>query len=221
VGSLVSIREMLDAEGEPSVRQAIELTVGVTYRVLAVFMGASWRPRLVCFTHRAPARLSVHRRVFGTVEFGHEFDGIVCNAADLDAANPGADPVMARYTRRLLEQAPRKQPRVSDRVRAFIVLLLPRGHCRVEVVAQHLGVDRRTVARHLAAEGTSFGALVDELRRELLSRYLKENVRSLSEISSLLGFSEPSAFSRWHRSQFGSAARTRRGRRPSSLALRR
>jgi AraC-like DNA-binding protein len=195
--------------------------VGVTYRVLAVFMGASWRPRLVCFTHRAPARLTVHRRVFGTVEFGHEFDGIVCNAADLDAANPGADPVMARYTRRLLEQAPRKQPLVSDRVRAFIVLLLPRGHCRVEVVAQHLGVDRRTVTRHLAAEGTSFSALVDELRRLLLSRYLKEGARSLSEVSSLLGFSEPSAFSRWHRNQFGSAARTRLARRPSSLALHR
>src|SRR5262249_15591009 len=162
------------------------------------------------------ARLTVHRRVFGTVEFGHEFDGIVCNAADLDAPNPGADPVMARYTRRLLEQSPRKQPRASDRVRELIVLLLPRGHCRVEVVAQHLGVARRALARHLATEGTNFGALVDGLRRELLARYLKEGVRSLSEVSSLLGFSEPSAFSRWHRNQFGGAARTRLARRPSS-----
>ena len=50
-----------------------------------------------------PPSLAVHRRVFGqAVEFGHEFNGIVCNAADLDAPNPGADPVMARYTQRLL-----------------------------------------------------------------------------------------------------------------------
>src|SRR5574337_1288832 len=147
VGNLVVIRQaLLTDSGEPF-RQAAELALGVTYRVLAVFMGALWRARLVCFAHRAPASSAVHRRVFGpAVEFGHEFNGIVCNAADLDAPNPGADPVMARYTRRLIERKP-KRPIMSDRVRQLAVLLLPRGHCRVEAVAQHLGVDRRTVAR--------------------------------------------------------------------------
>lgn len=97
--------------------------------------------------------------------------------------------------------------------------LLPRGHCRVEAVAQHLGVDRRTVARHLAAEGTTFSALVDGVRRELLARYLAENARALTEVSALLGFSDASAFSRWHRSGFGVTARSRREARPSTLAL--
>lgn len=221
VGNLVAIRTTLDSAGGPF-RQATELVVGVTFRVLHIFMGAEWRPRLVCFTHRAPRSLAVHRRVFGAaVEFGHEFDGIVCNAADLDARNPGADPVMSKYTRRLLEPAARRQPRVADRVREFIVLLLPRGHCRVEAVAQHLGVDRRTVARHLAAEGTTFSALVDGVRRELLARYLAENARALTEVSALLGFSDASAFSRWHRSGFGVTARSRREARPSALASRR
>jgi transcriptional regulator GlxA family with amidase domain len=32
----------------------------------------------------------------------------------------------------------------------------------------------------------------------------------LCEVAALLGFSEPSAFSRWHRQQFGSAARQRK-----------
>src|SRR5574337_2066768 len=78
-----------------------------------------WRARLVCFAHRAPASSEVHRRVFGpAVEFGHEFNGIVCNAADLDAPNPGADPVMARYTRQLLDTrrgAPRALARSEER----------------------------------------------------------------------------------------------------------
>ncbi|WP_395701532.1 AraC family transcriptional regulator ligand-binding domain-containing protein [Aquabacterium sp.] len=209
LGGLVTLREQLDTEGQPARRQAVELVVGVTYRVLSLFMGAHWRPRLVCFTHRAPAKLAVHRRVFGSaVEFGHEFDGIVCNSADLDAPNPGADPVMSRYTQRLLAQVPRQRPRAVDRVRELIVLLLPRGHCRVETVAQHLGVDRRTVARHLAAEGASFSALVDGVRGELLARYLKDGARPLGEVAALLGFSEASAFSRWHRARFGHAART-------------
>ena len=96
---------------------------------------------------------------------------------------------------------------MSDRVHQLVVLLLPRGLCRVEVVAQHLGVDRRTVARQLADEKTSFSALVNELRCNLFARYLKDGKRSLTEVSALLGFSASSAFSRWHRQQFGIAAR--------------
>jgi AraC-like DNA-binding protein len=221
VGNLVAIHIDLLAEGGQLLRQATELALAVTYRWLAIFMGAGWRPRLVCFRHRAPASLAAHRRLFGeAVEFGHEFDGIVCNAKDLDAANPGADPVMARYAQRLLEQRPGKSTRLSDRVRQLVVVLLPLGHCRVEVVAQHLGLDRRTVARRLAAEGTSFSALVDALRRDLVARYLEDGAHPLADVAALLGFSAPSAFSRWHQQQFGIAARQRitalRSRRISS-----
>jgi AraC-like DNA-binding protein len=208
VSSLVVIRQELDPEGATSVRQATELVVGVTFRVLQLFMGSSWRPRLVCFSHAAPPSTAAHRRLFGNaIEFGHEFNGIVCNAADLDAPNPGADPVMARYAQRLLGRSLDTQARMSDRVRQLIVLLLPRGLCRVEVVAQHLGIDRRTVARRLADEQTSFKALVNGLRRDLFARYRAEGVRTLTDVSALLGFSAPSAFSRWHRQQFGGVAR--------------
>ncbi|RZL86874.1 MAG: AraC family transcriptional regulator [Variovorax sp.] len=108
----------------------------------------------------------------------------------------------------LLEDSDRRAG-VSDRVREYIVILLPRGHCRADVVAQHMGVDRRTVSRHLSTEGNTFSALVDGVRRELLERYLKEGARPLGEVSALLGFSAASVFSRWHRSQFGVAARSR------------
>ncbi|MBL8363526.1 MAG: AraC family transcriptional regulator [Rubrivivax sp.] len=206
-GGLVVIRVALDGGGQP-LRQAVEITVAVLFRVLRVFLGAGWQPRLVCFVHAAPPKLAMHRRLFGrAVEFGHEFNGIVCNAADLDQPNPAADAVMARYTRRLVEQAQRSRTTMADRVRELVVLLLPRGHCRVEVVAQHLGLDRRTIARRLAAEGTTFSDLVNELRRELLARYRDDGGHAYTEIALRLGFSAPSAFSRWHRQQFGAAAR--------------
>jgi AraC-like DNA-binding protein len=211
VSNLVVIRTELVAEGGQSVRQATEIVVAVLFRVLRLFMGAAWHPRLVCFSHPPPPTLAVHRRVLGpAVEFNHEFNGIVCNAADLDAPNPGADPVMARLTRQLVEQGERARTTLADRVRELVVLLLPRGHCRVEVVAQHLGFDRRTVARRLAAEGTTFSALVDSVRDDLLGRYLSVGSRPLADVAALLGFSAPSAFSRWHRQRYRAAARDRR-----------
>jgi AraC-like DNA-binding protein len=214
VSSLVVIRVELEGGHDVPLRQATELAVGVMFRVLRLFLGAAWRPRLVCFTHAAPRSLAVHRRVLGeAVEFGHEFNSIVCNAHDLDAGNPGADPVMNRYAKRLLGSRPRAQASWSARVKELVLLLLPRGHCSVETVAQHLGVDRRTVARHLAHEGTSFSALVDGMRAELLARYEAEGARRLSEVAALLGFSAPSNFSRWHRLRFGASARARRAKR--------
>jgi AraC-like DNA-binding protein len=202
--NLVVIRQYLLGEGGQSMRQASELALGVMFRVIAVFMGAGWRPRLVCFSHRAPPNLAIHRRIFGdAVEFGHEFNGIVCNAADLDVPNPGADPLMARYAQRLLGPTLGVNAGLSDRVRQLVVLLLPRGLCRVEVVAQHLGIDRRTVARRLLAENTSFSDLVNSMRRDLVARYLADGKRPLGEVSVLLGFSAPSAFSRWYTNNFG------------------
>ena len=217
VGNLVVIREELLSEGADSVRQATELVVAVTFRVLSVFMGADWRPRLVCFSHSTPRDQTVLRRVLGDkVEFGHEFNGIVCNEASLDVPNPTADPVMARYARRLLEEEPRSNARLSNQVRQLALLLLPLGQCSVEAVAQHLGIDRRTVARRLAAEGTTFSGLVDGLRHDLVARYVKDGGRPLGDVSAMLGFSAASAFSRWHRQRFGMAARNRAAAEPTT-----
>ena len=211
-GGLVVIRTELAVDGSGSLRQATELVVGVTCRLLQTLLGTAWQPRLVCFTHAAGKSLAVHRRVLGAaVEFGHEFNGIVCNAADLDAPNPGADPVMARYSEKLLQPTLAHDSSMSTRVRQLVVLLLPRGMCRVEVVAQQLGVDRRTVHRRLDAEGTSFSALLDAERRELATRYVESSERPLTEVAAQLGFSAPSAFSRWHKASMGTSAASRRG----------
>lgn len=211
-GPLVSIREEMLLGSHVPVRQSVELAMGTTFRLLRIFLGESWRPHSVALRHAAPLRTAWHQELFGSrVAFDQDFNDIVCRAADLAMPNPGADPVMARYSQNLLEHRAHAGASMTDRVRRLIVLLLPRGHCRVELVAQHLGVSRRTVAKHLATEGKSFSGLVDEMRSDLRARYLQDGRRSLSDVALLLGFSELSAFSRWHRARFGLAARTVQG----------
>jgi AraC-like DNA-binding protein len=91
--------------------------------------------------------------------------------------------------------------------------LLGSGRCTIELVGQTLGISRRTLHRHLAGEGRTFSDIVDGVRRELVGRYIADRHRSLAEVSTLLGFSSPSAFSRWHRREFGTMAS--KERRPS------
>ncbi|MCE3285909.1 MAG: transcriptional regulator, AraC family [Steroidobacteraceae bacterium] len=209
------LREELLVGGVVPVRQATELAVGLLFKMMCSFLGVDWKPLRVCFVHDAPVDTSVHARVFGRdVQFDAEFNGIVCARRDLTVANPHADATIARYAMQLLEH--RKAPnrdRFESRVRQLVVLQLSSGQCTVARIAQMLRVDRRTIHRRLLEEGETFSGIVDSVRRELAGRYLADGHRTLAQISSLLGFSAPSGFSRWHRHHFGrpaSEARTRR-----------
>lgn len=207
-GDLVLIREELIALRAEPVRQSIELAVGVLFAMVRQLLGTGWQARRVCFTHTAPRDMSAHLQVFGrSVEFGHEFNGIVCRREELDAANPGADPLMARYAQRLLDTTPvasaSAETAAIDDVRRTILLLLPGGRCSIEQVSSHLDLACRTVQRRLAERSLSFSGLVNELRVELAQRHVTQGSRALTDVAALLGFSALSGFSRWYQQQFG------------------
>jgi AraC-like DNA-binding protein len=215
-GDVVVLREELIVGGGGEIRQSTELAIGVAFRILRIFLGADWRPLRVCFAHDAPADRGAHERVFGrNVEFGHDFNGIVCARSDLEISNPNADPGIARMARQMLEAAPTgREADMTSQVRELVVMLLPTGTCTIERIAQNLGVDRRTVHRHLVRESQSFSRIVQAVRLELAERYVKEPRRALTEVASLLGFSAPSVFSRWHRRHFGARPSARRAGAP-------
>ena len=201
---VVVLREELIVGGSGPIRQSTELAIGVALRALCTILGSDWKPRRVCFAHEAPVDRSVHERVFGrNVEFGHDFNGIVCARRDLEVPNPNADAGIARLAQQMLEQnLKHKDPDLAVQVRELVVALLGTGSCTIERVAQHLGVDRRTIHRRLALQGLTFSAVVEDVRRELAERYVAEGRRTLAEVSLMLGFSAPSGFSRWYRRQF-------------------
>ena len=97
-------------------------------------------------------------------------------------------------------------------VRQLVWLLLPTGRCSIEQVARHLGVTRRTVHRQLAAEGQSFSRILEEVRGGLAERLVANRDRPLAEVAELLGFSSPSAFSRWFTQRAGCSASPWRSR---------
>jgi AraC-like DNA-binding protein len=216
---LVVLREELrSARPLQPTRQRIELALGVMLRLMRQFLGAAWQPRRVHLAHPAPRDLRVHHRVLcGRIEFDSEFNGIVCARADLDAPNPSADPGMARYAAELLAPTlPRRPATLAQDVRRAVLLLLPGGRCSIEQVGAHLGVSKRSAQRALAEQGLTFSLLLNEIRRELAARHVRDSDRPLTEVALLLGFAAPSAFSRWHQAQFACTARAVRAARGAS-----
>jgi AraC-like DNA-binding protein len=214
----LSLKEMDDlalleiepsGEETPRSRQGTELAVGVFHRVIRQLLGNSANCWRVWFPHSPPNDISRHYRVFGPrVEFGHSATGLLFPRRDLEAPLPGADPVMARHVKRYLDpMLARSHSTVNERVRHFVYEQLSTGRCAAEQAANSLAMDRRTLHRRLGRFGETFSSIVDEVRSDLALRYLEERRRSLNEVAVLLGFSAPSAFSRWFRGRFGCTPR--------------
>jgi AraC-like DNA-binding protein len=204
-GDLATMRVWFEF-GEPApTRQALELATATLLGIIRELLGRQWEPLSICFTHRAPASLDAHRAVFGPrLQFGHEFTGLIFYAAELDAANTASDPLLRPYADQLRTAlgAP-PAATVTGQVTQLVEMLLPVGRCSTSQVARSLGVTQRTLHRQLAAEGQSFSAIVHTTREALAERYLAAERYSLTGVSELLGFTSPSAFSRWFRQRFG------------------
>jgi AraC-like DNA-binding protein len=154
--------------------------------------------------------MAVHRRIFGPiVEFGGDFNGLTCSQADLDAPNPSADPAMAAFAERFVRTLPNADRQtLSNDVQKAIHLLLPVGGASIGQVAGVLGVTERTLQRKLAAEGADFSGLLDQVRRDLVQRYLGAAQLPMSRIAGLVGYGTQSSFNRWFADAFGASPST-------------
>ncbi|WP_280425798.1 AraC family transcriptional regulator [Nocardia carnea] len=206
---LATIRTSVDP-GEPMlVRQSVELAVTAMHQLLTHLLGERWHPVSVCFEHSRPTDDATHRRTFrAPLVFDGAYSGIVVYTSDLDEPNRLSDPLLRTYARQFLDTlAVPEEATTTSRVRELIELLLPTGRCSVDQVARSLGVDRRTVHRHLSRSGLTFTAVLDSTRAELANRMVTGRRYSFTEISELLAFSTPSSFSRWFHQQFGMSPR--------------
>ncbi|CAM4159246.1 AraC family transcriptional regulator [Acinetobacter dispersus] len=220
VGHTVIIRvEVITTATEYS-RQAIELALGITHRFCAALL-QKWHPLSIHFTHDAPHDTAMHQRMFGcSLEFGSEFNGIVCNTTELDKTNPHANTTMLAHAKRFLETDllhRESESSIIFDIRKSIHLLLPMGRATIDQVAHTHGINVRTLQRRLEAAHTNFSVLINDVRRNLVFRYLKNLNYSLGQVSDILGYSMPSSFTRWFSSEFGMSPTTWRNNNRSAM----
>ena len=109
-----------------------------------------------------------------------------------------------------MAQTDSHQP-MSERVRQLIVATLQHTGGSRASVASLLGLHPRTLQRRLAAEGTLFEDIRDEVRKSAALHLLRDTEVSFSQMAYLLGLSSPSAFTRSCRRWFGETPSRTRG----------
>lgn len=193
--SFFEFRIMLDPE--PRQCQAIELGLGAALQILRAILGPSYSPLSVHLPHSALTAAGDYVRYFGcSTSFAQPSAGFVLRAADLRRSlRPDGQPAndaMAEL-RTLVDGA---EPPLSQIVADIARTLLPTGALTIGLTAEQLGLHPRTLQRRLADENTSFGSLVDKVRRETAQRCLRDTDISLEHLTRLLGYSEQSVLAR-------------------------
>jgi AraC-like DNA-binding protein len=74
--------------------------------------------------------------------------------------------------------------------------MLQTGEVSIDAIAGTLGLSRQTLFRRLRSDGVTFEQVLDELRHKLALNYLGVNKASVKQTARLVGYSDPSAFSR-------------------------
>ncbi|ODP37157.1 AraC family transcriptional regulator [Sphingomonas turrisvirgatae] len=101
-----------------------------------------------------------------------------------------------RLTRTMLEETCDRligQARVSSGLSGEVYQLLmkaPSEFPSMTAVAAQLGLQERTLRRRLAAEDTSYGEIVDDVRRRLAIEYLQSTRMSVDDVAWKVGFSD-------------------------------
>ena len=168
------------------------------YHAIQVMSDREIRPREIWFAHEPLSPLVTYRRYFGTkVCFGKPVNAVFLNSDDFERPLKNPDHRLYDLATNFIDtRYPPVNSLVSVQVRAVGARLLAEGKCSHKEVAEKLGVHPRTLQRRLREEGASFEEIRDDIRRDMALRYLGQKSISLTRLAWMLGYSEPSVFTR-------------------------
>lgn len=165
-------------------------------------------------THAAPAHAAEYERVFGApTRFGTRWNAMRIDESWL-AHRVQLQPryvfgILGGHAEKLLAELEESKS-VRGRVESLLMPILHTGDVGMARIAAALGWSGDTLYRKLKAEGVTFEEVLDELRHKLAIHYLGGRKVSVNEAAYLVGFSDPSAFSRAFKRWTGSSPRSMR-----------
>ena len=178
--------------------------------------GSALRPQRVQLSQARIGPLAGYREVFQCpVDFEQAFSGVLLANAHLDAPLPQANAQLAQAHQQQAAArlaALSRQDGLEQTLRMWIASQLQGQAPARAQAARALGLSERTLARRMRAEGLSYSALLDGVRRDAALQAVAQTTRALSDIALALGYAEPSVFTRAFRRWTGATPGQWRGR---------
>jgi len=202
-------------------QQFFELLALWFVRTLHTQTNLDFAPLRVTFTHpRDAGQREVHRLLRCPVEFAQTVDSWILPQRVMDLPIVSGDSYLLRILTVHADELLTERHSVTglqSMVADQLISLLPSGEARAAAVAQRLNMSTRSFARQLAKEGTTFGEILERLRRRLATRYLEHDRMSIKQIAWLLGYSQVGAFNHAYRRWTGTSPARARQKHPPGL----
>ena len=193
----------LHREGDRGVlglRLSNEATIASIASISQEVSTTRFRASAIYFKHAAPETKLAHEEHFDCpVHFDTDMDALLVSHELMRTPNQRGDPAIVKFFDAHLDDEVSKlddDASLERRVRTQISRALSQGIPTLSEMAAQLGMSVRTLQRRLSDRGYSFQTVVDESRRDLAERLLRETSYPLAEVAFLTGFSEQSAFNR-------------------------
>ncbi|MFE9574849.1 AraC family transcriptional regulator [Nocardia sp. NPDC006044] len=185
--------------------QATDLGLAFVHHTIERLAGDRYRLLSVELPYRPPAPIARYEQFFGAPVRTNRPYAALRVPRNLPALPlSGGDENLHRLAMAFLAgQAGGIDGSVTPQVRATVQQLLGTIAPEIGSVAKLLTVHPRTLQRRLAAEGTTFAAILDDVRRDEARRYLTTTDMPMSQVASVIGLSEQSTFTRCCRRWWG------------------
>jgi AraC-like DNA-binding protein len=154
-----------------------------------------------------PGRPDAYAEIFRSpVAFSQARDALVLDREKLDRTVPGGNEALAAEAAAIAERylADIESSPTVAKVRTALLELLPTGLAGQEEVARRINTSVSTLQRSLRAEGTSYREVVEQTRKTLALRHVRDNKYPLAEVAFLVGFADQASFSKAFRRWTGS-----------------
>jgi len=182
----------------------VDLGMAMFLRMCQITAGQPLMPVQVAMQRPEPPCKAEFAEMFGpSIEYNAADNRLCFDNEQINRPLTTANPELARINDQTVVDYLARFDRssIAMQVRSRIIEQLPDGIPRQENIAETLHVSLRSLQRRLKEEETSYKDLLEDTRQALALQYLRESHRSIGEITYLLGFSEPSnftrAFKRW------------------------
>jgi AraC-like DNA-binding protein len=195
----------------PRARQYTEAIVAHSVRNARSLLGSRWDPVRIEFAHAAPLSISTQKRYFRCpVHYQSDRDAFVVASSDFHRRLPqGNQETAAFLEKHLASQEDRWPANLRGQVENLIAAQLAGGGVSLARIAALLAVSPRTLQRRLADQGDDFGTILSFVRVQVVRTQLAQKPPpTLARLCHLLGYSEPSAASRFIKIQMGKSARS-------------
>jgi len=187
-------------------RQWVEMQYGISLQYAYSFTGRYLYPIQAYSIYSKEGMMDkLEEFLYCPIKFDQDRLSLIFNRSVLDlpiiTGNKALYPIFEDYMYEIKQIDIEQSNILSRTIRRYLMHNLLNADLSIKCITERLNMSERNIQRKLKSEGTSYQKILNDLRRELAQKYIREKIPFM-EIAFLLGFESQSAFNKFFTKHF-------------------